>query len=647
MNTAELLASLQHGDRHVRDEAFDQIARSRDLEILEPLAELARPSSTYLETLFCQYIENIPANLAIPHLQKLLLSPHLSTREHALKTLDRIPIDQRIEPLIDLISCPHRDVQLHVLNEMGIHRRSVALHPIRPLLESDDQELCQAAFAAIQRIDIPRSMRMLLPYLKAHAPWRCVAALEALGSMDSFGKWKRFLPCLKSSDAEVRLSAILNLSRKGAEKASRHLVRHLECETEEEPAKLTINRLALYPDKQMARVLLRIAATHENPQLRRSASWVIEELDEALLRQAMLDLLRTDDEEIQAYILTKMGTRQLPDCGAIITSHLDANYPARVRYAALEGLGFLHQREYLSAVEPYLQSDDPMAAYVATLTAVQLIQKLDDCPQLTSLLLSPDGEHIALKQIVLQFMIDSISWQFDDPKLFQVLVNNLNSSNENISYLSAILLGKCRGRHQLVEPLLQASLENPSDDIRQVARESLNQVLDGDISPLLKKIETPMANGKKLCDFARLLSTLTWGPDSAFRALKLFASFQCPEEANDASLFLEDIARGLYQANPQACRDFFVETPTHSSWHLAIGKVWLLALSGLTLPEERADWQVLFASEKAELMLLAARRAVYFRATWTIETLVARIAHHADGETCSELRAAVNQLLEL
>jgi HEAT repeat protein len=647
MNTVALLDRLQHGDRHVRDEAFDQIARSRDLALLEPLAERAGSGSTYLETLLCQYLENVPAKEAIPHLERLLHSPHSATRVHALNTLDQIEIEQRLTPLIDLLTCPHRDVQFHALNELGVHRRSVAFNAIRPLLSADDQELSSAAFAAIQRIDAPRAIRMLVPFLDDPVPWRQIAALEALGGMTTFTKWKRLLTCLAADDPQVRRAAVLNLSRKGRQKINKHLIHLLEREENEEVAKLVINRLALHPDEKMAPLLIATAATHENPQIRRSAGWVIEELEEELLQRAMHAALPKGDEEVQAYILTKMGMRQLPGCGAVIAEYARSDRPPRVFYAALEGLGFLGDRELLPAVVPHLQSKDPMAAYVATLAAVQLIKRLDDCPELVELLLSPDAGHVALKQVVLQYMIDAISWDFEDSTLFRVLVDNLQSRNENIRYLSLILLGKGRGQHQLVAPLLDIILDEQSADMRQAGREALDQVLDGDLSPLLDLMRHERNEPADLCTYAGLMADMHWNSESVPPALDLFANFPCPEGMPQADQFRHDIASSLYGANPQACRDFFAHAPATDHWRLAIGQVWIDSLKELGSLEARSDWQALFVAGDPELIRATAARAVQARAKWAVEPMIARIARQPDESVAPDLRNAVKELLEM
>jgi len=643
-SAAHLLERLQHGDRHVRDETFDRIAASRDPELLAPLAQRAQPADPYMELLFSRFLQNVPAASTLLHLGGLLRSPNASTRAHALSTLDGIDFEQRFELLLELLGSEYQDVQLHALGVLGTHKRSAAIHGIAPLLTSPDEEVATAAFTSLQQIDAPRSLRLMLPFLRSSEPARQIAALNALGSMASFRRWKRLLSCLRSPDSEVRRAAVLNLSRKAGRKAYKHLIPLLETEPDEEVAKLIINRMALAPDDRVARVLIPTAATHPNPQIRRSAAWVIEEMDEDLLGRHMQHLLPRSSEEVQAYILTKMGQRQLPGCGPILASYAGEDRPARLRYAAFEGLGFLQQREFLPVVLPYLQSEDPMAAYVATLTAVQLVDRLGDCPELIDLLLSTHAESTVLKQVVLQFMIDALAWDFDDSRLFEVLVSCVRSENENVSYLATILLGKCRGRRELVQPLLEQALDGPSADIRQVARESLDQVLDGDLSCFLDALQEPEFSFAKLCVNARLLAELRWGPDSARRGLEVFDALQCPEEEPDAPQVLGKIARAVYQADPEACRRYFARPAANPRWRRAVGQAWLHSLGRMERPADRSDWHVLFAD--AELGLDAARQAVAAGADWAVQAMIERIGRCPDDPVSPHLRAAVRELVE-
>ena len=421
----------------------------------------------------------------------------------------------------------------------------------------------------------------------------------------------------------------------------------METEEDEEVAKVILSRLALAPDDSVAATLIATAASHPDPQIRRAAGWLVEELDEALLRRNMLTMLPDSDEETQAYILTKMGQRQLPDCGAVISSCAGAEHPARVRYAALEGLGFLREKAFLPAVVPGIQSADPMEAYVATLAAVQLIDRLDACPELIELLLSPGAEAVVLKQVVLQFMIDTVSWQFDDSKLFEVLANNLRAENDNIRYLSAILLGKCQGRTELVPDLRAAAFDDPSPEVRQAARASLDSVLAGDLSCFfasLQQGEIPLADLGHCID---LLAELQWNAFSARQALGVFADLGHLDDQPELLPKLEEIARAVYQAAPEASRDYFKKTAPGTRWRLALGRAWLQSLGEMTHAKDRADWNLLFAGDEAALVLEAARQAVEVRADWAVAFLLGRIGRQPDDPLNPRLRTAVKKLLGL
>lgn len=647
MNAAQLLERLEHGDRHVRDEAFDRIAASGDRELFAPLAQQAQPTNPYMEALFCRFLQNLPAALALPHLIILLRSPNTATRAHALNTLDNVDFEQRFHLLLELLESEYRDVQLHMLRQLGSHKRSAAIHDIAPLLSSADEEMMTAAFAALQQIDAPRSRKLLLPFLRSPEPLRQIGALNALGDMESFGRWKRFLPCLRSSKPEVRRVAVLNISRKAGRRAYKPLISLLETEQDEEVAKLIINRMALDPDDRAAQVLIPTAATHSNLQIRRSAAWVIEEMDEKRLSRNMQALLPNSPEEVQAYILTKMGQRQLPDCGGILASYTGEENPMRLRYAALEGLGFLRQRAFLPTVLPYLKSDDPMTAYVATLAAVQLADRLGDSPELLDLLLSTDRETLVLKQVVLQFMIDAITWDFDDRKLFEVLVSCMGSENENVGYLATILLGKCRGYQELVQPLLDRAIDDSSADMRQVAQNSLNEVLDGDLSLLLDALESGESPFPIQMQYLELMSQLRWNRQSAERALEVFAKLPPPQDTRTLFPVLQEIARAVYQAASETCRGRFSALTPSSLWYLALGQAWLHSLGALESAEDRADWRALFAVDDADLILFAAGTAVEAGADWVVEAIIERIGRHPDDLVNAGLRALVKKLLEM
>ena len=643
MNATDLLAQLQHSDKHLRDEAFDRIVASQDKDLLEPLSERAQPANPHLEILFCRFLQGMPPEVALPHLERLLYSPNASTRAHALDTLGRIDVEQRLDVLLELLACPAQDVRLYVLNELGLHKRAVAIRAIAPLLDVDQLEVATAAFAAIQRIDAPRSLKWVLPFLDSPDPGRQIAALNALGHMSCFRQWKRLLPCLQSGPAIVRQAAVLNLSRMAGSKGHKYLIPLLEEEQDEEVAKLILNRMALAPDVRMARALISTASTHANPQIRRTAGWIVEEMDEELLRRSMQGLLPRSPEEVQAYILTKMGQRQLPHCGPLIASYISPEQPERVHCAALEGLGFLRQQEWLPVVVPYIESANPMEAYVATLAAVQLVDRLEACPELIELLLSPDEKTTVRQQVVLQFMIDALTWQFDDPRLFEVLSNNLGAENDNIRYLSIILLGRCKHQLELVPALLSLVFEEPIPDIRQRAQDSLNEVLDGDMSYFLEQLKHGKIPLEKLGHYMSLLAELKWERASVEQALEVFDRFPKPE--NVPALSLESIARVLYRVHPEACRAYF-EKAVHP-WRSALGQAWLQSLDEMNNREQKADWHLLFGEDDTHLVLAALRGAVEVKADWALGSIIQRIVRNPDHALTPDLRTAVKEILEI
>ena len=644
-----LLDALNHGDKHVRDEAFNSIAASSDPSLLESLAERATPDNSYMEALLCKYLQNLPAHSSLVHLTKMAQSTNDSTRNHAREALSQIDIEDRLETLLALLESPFTDVARYALSELGAHRRSVAIRRIQPLLDAADEEISTAAFEALRHIDLPRSVRVLAPYLKSERPHRRIAAMEALGTMDSYTRWKRFLPCLRAPEPDVRKTAIVNLSRKAGRKVHPHLIRILQTEQDEEVAKLAINRMALDPDLDVARALIPVAARHANPQIRRSAGWVIEEMDEELLGRAMHDLLPRADEEEQAYILTKMGMREMEACGDIIASYLEGERPLRVRYAALEGLGFLRLQKHLPRVVPYIGSDDPMAAYVATLTAVQLIQRLSDCPELVALLASPDEDSVALKQVILQFMIDAITWEFDDAELVRVLLANLESANENIRYLSTILLGKCQGTKELVSSLIVIATGDDNEEVRRVALESLDQILQGDLAALLAMLQDESLEDGQRQAYLRMMPKLKWGTPSARIALSVFdrpepLAGMSPDEYEG---IMEALAAAVFKSDPGGSKAYFQGGDPQFAWSRALGTAWLRSLGELAAPQERAEWHILFAAEDPGLCLGAAELAVVTGSRWALDSILERIRWTADRAVADALRAATRRLLDM
>ncbi len=644
MNIIQVLSQLDHADRHVRNEAFDRIAASQDPELLKPLSERVKTHLPFIETLFCRYLENLPPQIALPSLKTIFKSPNAASRAHAIATLETFPTTLRLEVYLQLLEESEADMVLHGITQLGIHRRIKAIPGIVTHLQASDKTVQEAAFNALEKIDSPRSHRPLLACLNAESTQQ-ILALNTLGRMISFRHWKRLLPLLHSPNTGVRLAAIRALSQKAGEKIYPNFETLINSEKDEEVIKLMINRMAIAPNESATGILITLAATHPNPQIRRSAGWVIEEIKEDRLQKMMLNVLPKSDEKVQAYIVVKMGHRQLPQCGNAIVNILRKTESSRLRTAALEGLGFLGDKRYLSDVMPYLDNDDPMIAYVATLTTVQLIDLLDDAPTLKTLLLLPGDNKVVLKQVVLQYMIDAISWNFSDPALVAVLRNNLNSPNTNIKYLSIILMG--RSKNVAFIPTLIDLLLGDEDvhEMRTVALESLNEAMAGDMQYFLEAIEKSRDNPAKQLALLKLIMDLNLNRESANLALSHLDTMSFDDHKDELWKILDQIAHTVYSTSAEATRHFFNTNTKRTPWRLALGKAWLSSLD-IGTAEGRHDWHTLFSEPSPILMRNAAQLAATHEARWAVPILLDKIAKLDEPDLVGELRHATKTILK-
>jgi HEAT repeat protein len=402
--------------------------------------------------------------------------------------------------------------------------------------------------------------------------------------------------------------------------------------------------MAIKPNARAARILVGLAATHSNPQIRRSAGWVVEELAEALVEKTMLELLPRSEEDVQAYVLVKMGHRKLSACGQAIANILTHTSSARLRTSALDGLGFLGEKRFLPDVVPHLLSDDPMTAYVATLAAVQMINLLEDAPTLKEILLLKGDEKAVLKQVVLQYMIDAVAWNFTDPSLVEVLRTNLDSPNTNIRYLSIILMGRSKSA-EYVPDLIELLVTEQDSEICKVALESLNEGLAGDMHYFLDAIED--ANGKPVLQLAllKLVMDLNLNRESANMALAHLEAMVFDDRKQELWQALDQIAQTVYRASPEATRDFFSRNRERTSWRLALGKAWLASLD-LDTPEGREDWHILFAEPSPVLMRDAAKLVAAHESRWAVSLLLDKIASLDEPELTADLRHAAKTILK-
>ena len=648
MKTEELVAMAQHAEPQVRNEAFLRITSSYDQNLLQPLAEKATPESSYMEILLCRFLQNMPPTLSLPHLKELLKSPNKSTRASALNVLSLIHINQRLEVMIELLEYSNPDVILFSLEEFSKYKKTLAISSIAKLLDSDNWQIVEAAFSALENINAPRSIRLLIPFLDVQDPQRQVAALNTLGKMSVFKQWKLFLPALRSKDSRVKKAAVLNLARKGGKKSYPYLVPLLETEEDVEILKLVSSQLSQGPTPRVTKALIKTAALHPKPQVRRAAGWIIEEVEEKLLQECMVSLLPKSSEKMTSYILSKMGHRQLPNCGKIIAYYvIKKNTSIQVRVAALEGLGFLGKKEFLPVVVPYMNSKVDLEAYVATVSAAQLTHKFKECPELVKLLQTRNKDNVVQRQVVLQYMLNSITWGFDDEELFGILKDNLTDENVNIRYFSVILLANCQ-RKEIVPDLVSLALNDPESTVRKVAQNTLKEILQGNMSPFLDCVEEkkiPAASQEK---FFHLMTELDWNQESFRRALEVMKNLL--RTTKDQKIFpvITKLARKLFASNTEAAMDYCLKKDEEdNTWRIILAQVWLESLGDLISDEEKTCWQKLFQDKDTRIVHSAVQKAVETEAEWTAQLILDRISHQPDDRIVPDLREAVKKILHL
>jgi HEAT repeat protein len=646
LKASVLINQLRDTDEKLRDSVLQRITSESDRDACEILADAAVPEEPRMEILFARFLQNVPPDKALPYLKKLIGSPNLSTRKQVFKTLELFPSQYQSRLLLELLHYQEKEIKLYALKRLGLQKQSSTIEEIAILLDSEDSEISAAAFSALGNMELRRALSRVEPFLESTDPDLQTRALKTLGVMSHFRKWKKFLPALKSECTDVRLAAVFNLSRKAGRKAHKHLINFLENEKDEEVTKQVLHRLALDPDHKAVEVFVRAAAAHPGPGVQRAASWIVGELDERLLFRTMNDMLRSDSEEVKAYILTKMGQRQLPGCGKVIASYAGKNSPDSLRYAALEALGYLGRKEFLPVVEPYIRSDDPLEAYLGTLTAVKSIDRLEECLELIRLLKGPDEDVETLKETVLQHMVHTLDWDSANPEVLEILRKNLDSKVENISYISTILLGKSKNK-ELIPLLLSLVFNDLNPNIREEARASLNNILDGDLSFLLKLMAEKKVPSVIPTEFLTLMAELRWNQNSAAKALETFQDMQLGQELPAILESMDKIARIIYEVSPGKVKRFFESTEAGSLWRLALGRAWLDSLKDISDQSARNEWQKLFFDDDPMVVRKAIQLAVEAKAGWVVEGIIRRITEKPESSLNNEFRSAVRELLEL
>jgi len=597
-----------------------------------------------LELMFCRILSEVQPDSSRPFLEKLYKSPNPATRKEVERIVENMDSRARYGFYSHLLDTGDTNVRVRAIEKLAGIKGAQVVNRMAEFLNDSDMKLVKTAFRALGTTGSADAVKRLEQFVEHEDAERSIEAINTLGAMQSFKHWKKLLPVLDSKEPRVREAAALNLNRKAGRKALPYLIKRLEDENDPDVTRLILKLLSKASDEGIAKILLKTASTGPDPGLRKFAGWLVGEIEEGTLFKAMLSLLRTcDDEDTQAYVLTRMGQRQLAGAVAILPAFISPQTPSALRYAALEGLGYLGDNSNLPAVLELMDADDPLMAYLAVMAAVRMVRHLNECPRLVSILGGNDDAVSTLKEVILQAMLDGIRWNESDAEIFAFLKANLSSKIENIAYLSTILIGRCTADGAL-ELIADLALQSNNPEIRKEAMAGLDRRLDGDIRPLMK-IWKP---GDDWMDAAMisLLAELKWNPESVKRALSLLHGLDLEKASPQTIKALERLTGRLNQSAPDEIRAYFDSGRTAGRFQEILGSSWLDQLGEFETASERAIWKKMLFDGPESIARQALFRVSKPGNKWAVDPIIQRIAVDPDGPLAIELRLAVRKILD-
>jgi len=631
MNIKEILEKLHHPDNKIKHEAYVRILSSFDASLLEPLKTLATPLNQDMEILYARFLQNMSIAISMPEIMKLLESPNQGTRASALNTLSQIDINNRLKEMLLLLKSSYSDVVLYIIDDFAKNKKEMAIYDLSKLLGHPDDKISLESFKALARIDIPRCVPLLVSHLKSYNPAHVIRALSALGQMKSFNRWKLFIPLLTSDEKDIRKNAVINIQRIGQDKAEKYILSMLDNETEPEIIKTAITCMTEHPSKKLAEYCICQASSHSDHGVRRTAGWALEEIKSDDLMDAMRKVFDERDDNTRSYILSKMGHRQLDGVGKFLVGFLNDDTPHKLRIAAIEGLGFSGDIKYLDYVTRFLSSTDDITAYIATLSTCNLTGSLKTCQQLIEILQTPTRGNIAQRQVILQYMLTSISFDLSDKTLRSIILNNLNDSNINIRYHSVLILASIKDLDVLPH-IIKVFMDDQDSNVRNASLETINRILAGKISLILS-----------LKPHIKLLFELNWNKDDVFNILKYIDGLV--DELYEDSL--RQFAKKSIRVNPEHVHQFIFELSKFDKWSCVLAKEILKSFKEPLSKIEKELWLKILNIRDGELLNDVLESAINLQATWTVPYILKEITWNRDQMIVSSMRDAVRKIMRI
>ncbi|PKK89651.1 MAG: hypothetical protein CVV64_13315 [Candidatus Wallbacteria bacterium HGW-Wallbacteria-1] len=625
MKVAEILDKISSPDLVDRNDAFVAIVTSFNRDLLGPLAEKANQDSPELEKLFCRFLANMPSSLACPHAIRMASSPNRNTRLNIHGVILAMDPGPRLDTLIALLDSREKDSVIFAIKTFGDERKTLPVTRLLELLTDGDKEISNASFACIGQIDSPRAIPVLLKMLSDQSSDMVIRAIDTLGKMKSFRKWKKLLPCLENSDSQVRISALRVIARVGGDDAKNYLLAALSREEDAWRDTSTLNliltRLAQSPDVKIAETLASMASHHPMPEVMKTASWILEELDRPLAVKGLTHALaRAVDEQAKAFIISKMGHLELTECAFHLQRYLKPHYSERLRYSAMEGLGALGDIKNLPYIEKFIDSGDEMESYLATVAACMMISKIEDCPRLVALLRDRREATAVMRQVVLQCMLDTVNWSYDSDEMFTILRDNMQDVNMNVRYQSLLLLGRFR-RVGTENELAEVWFTDSDPTVANTAADTLRETLRGDMSWFVEFYGKGLVTSSRWSSFLGLMSRMDVNSDSAEvinRTMMAFSASRPFESLSSEDVCcMTQLAAKVYKGAPLTANQFLDESSPGPPWRRLLGIAAVEAMADLSTEAEKKLWKRLQRDSDPYIVEASVRRAMLLKARWT------------------------------
>jgi len=268
-----LLNALRDADPWVRYFAAKATGRRRYSGALDSLSRLLEADEApHVRLAAVEALGQIGGERAAVILAPLVQATDVELAQAALTALGSIRHPAALPPLLAALRLPQAKLRLAALHGLSRDGSAEMIEPLRGVIATDsDQNIAQAAIAALSRLDKPEAVTTLvgLTAKSAHRP----AIVSALAKLDvTRVAW--LARGLNHADAEVRRAVVEALARMRQPQASEYLLAALE----DPAAAVRLAAVAAFKELgnlQAKRKLANLARTDSDSLVRRAAGQAV------------------------------------------------------------------------------------------------------------------------------------------------------------------------------------------------------------------------------------------------------------------------------------------------------------------------------------------------------------------------------------